>query len=346
MAADGDQGLDTDQKIRRSAARTLLNWVTGLAALGVIAGWGSTGVYYTQPGEAAVVLHLGRYYETVRDEGLHWRFPAPLGYHDTINVSEVRRLEFGLGSEGFEADRDAEPIHEHEVQTSDSNIVIPRYVVQYKIGDAFTYLYSLKDPTRTLKDASQAAMREAIGRYGIDEVLASNRQGIEEDAKRTLEAMVARYARKNGGATGFEILSMRLQSVQPPPKVQAAFDDVVAAKQDKDRALSVAAGDADEIRERAGAQAVELRESARAYKDAKVIEASGEAKRFELLLAEYQNARGVTRRRLYFETMESFMQGVEMFVVEPDAVQLMPLLSLPNQSLPGTRATSGDGEGR
>ena len=78
----------------------------------------------------------------------------------------------------------------------------------------------------------------------------------------------------------------------------------------------------------------------------KIFQLEATLNRFELLRAEYQNARGVTRRRLYFETMESFMQGVEMFVVEPDAVQLMPLLSLPNQSLPGTRATSGDGEGR
>ena len=100
MASDSDEGLNTDQQIRRSAARTLLNWATGLAALGVIVGWGSSGAYYTQPGEAAVVLHLGRYYETVRDEGLHWRFPAPLGYHDTINVSDVSPALRSRGAAG------------------------------------------------------------------------------------------------------------------------------------------------------------------------------------------------------------------------------------------------------
>ncbi len=335
MAKDSDEALNTDQKIRRSAARTVLNWFAVLVALGVIGGWGSTGIYYTQPGEGAVVLYLGRYHDTVRDEGMHWHLPAPLGYHDTLRVSEVRRLEFGLEPEEFDADdQDVEPIHEHEIQTSDSNIVIPRYVVQYKVGDAFTYLYSLRNPTATLRDAAQAAMREVVGRHGIDEVLSSNRSGIERAAKETLEEMLARYSRQEGGKSAFEILRVGLQSVQPPPKVQDAFDDVVAAKQDKDRRVSVAQGDAKEIRERASAQAVELTESAEAYRDAKVIEATGEAKRFELLVAEYRNAREVTRRRLYFEAMESVLQGVDKFVVEPETVQMLPMLSLPNQSVP------------
>ena len=141
MSVPGDDDLDKDQEIRRSAARTVFNWFAVLLALGIIGARGSTGVYYTQPGEAAVVLVLGRYHETVHVEGIHWRYPAPLGYHDTLNVSEVRRLEFGFDRDDLgRAEQDVVRIHENEVQTTDSNIVIARYVVQYRVQNPFTYL--------------------------------------------------------------------------------------------------------------------------------------------------------------------------------------------------------------
>jgi len=331
--ADGDD-LNTDQKIRRSAARSLLNGTITLIALGVIGGWASTGLYYNEPGETSVVLFLGVHSDTVRDEGWQWRFPVPIGSHDVVNTSEVRRIGFGIEDDGFAEGRgDAVLIDENEVQTSDSNIVIPRYVVQYRVGDPFTYLYSLMDPTQTLRDAAQAATREVIGQHPIDDVLQRNKAAIELAAKRTLEEILQRYGREEGSKAAFQILGIQFQNVEAPQEVRAAFDDVVAAKQDKDRAVSVAEGDAREIRERANAEAVELTESAEAYKQAKVIEATGKAKRFELLLAEYSNAREVTRQRLYFETMESVMQGVDKFIVEPETVQMLPMLSLPQQSV-------------
>ena len=324
--------MNTEQKVRRSAARALMNGTVALIALGVIAGWVSTGLYYNEPGETSVVLFLGVHSDTVRDEGWQWRFPVPLGAHAVVNTSGVRRIGFGVEDQGFaKGHDDAVLIDENEVQTSDSNIVIPRYVVQYRVGDPFTYLYSLMDPTQTLRDAAQAATREVIGRHPIDDVLEDKKSEIEREAKKTLEEILVRYAREDDGKVAFQILMIQFQAVQAPANVQAAFDDVVAAKQDKDRAVSVAEGDAREIREQATAEAAEVTESAQAYKEAKVIEATGEAQRFELLLAEYNNAREVTRQRLYFETMESVMQNVNKFVVEPDTVQMLPMLSLPPQ---------------
>ncbi len=344
MSGGGDDQLNTDQKIRRSAARSLFNGFIVLLALGVIGTWGSTGYYYTQPGEAAVVLFLGRYHETVYDEGIHWRYPVPLGDHKTLNVTELRRLEFGLErDDSVSANSDIVDLHQNEVQTSDSNIVIPSYVVQYRVKDPFTYLYSLKEPVQTLRDAAQAAMREVIGQHGIDEVLSSNRSGIEAAARSVLEEILSRYSRGEGREAAFEIRSFQLQSSQPPAQVQDAFDDVVAAKQDKDRSRSVAEGDARETRERASAEAVELSESAIAYREAKVLEATGAAVRFELLLAEYQNAKGVTRQRLYYEAMEDFMGGVNKIVVDPDTVQMLPMLSLPNPFRPAVSAPAVEG---
>ena len=108
MSDDQDDELDTDQKIRRSAARTFANWLAILAALGLIGSWAWTGIYYTNPGEAAVVLLLGRYHDTIRDEGLHWAFPIPLGTVETLNATEVRTLTFGASgmTDGVIADGD------------------------------------------------------------------------------------------------------------------------------------------------------------------------------------------------------------------------------------------------
>jgi membrane protease subunit HflK len=348
VAASGDDNLNTDQKIRRSAARTLFNSLIVIISLGVMGAWGSTGLYYTEPGESTVVLVLGRYHETVENDGWNWRLPAPLGGHQTLNVNEMRRMEFGFDDDDrAKMDLDVVQVQENEVQTSDSNIVIPRYVVQYRVKNLFTYLYSLKDPRQTLRDASQSAMREVIGRHGIDEVLASNRLAIEIGAKEILEEILTRYARLEGDESAFDIRSIQLQSSQPPAQVQDAFDDVVAAKQDKDRVVSVAQGDAREIRERADAKSVELVESANGFKGAKVLKATGEAARFELLLAEYSSAKDVTRQRLYFETMEEIMGDIEKVVVDPGTAQVLPMLSFPNRRVeapaPVGAATSAKG---
>jgi len=326
---EGD-GLDTDQRIRHSATRIFLNGFAILVALGIIGAWASTGIYYTEPGEAAVVLVLGRYHDTVNREGMHWALPAPLGFVETVNVTQVRRLEFG------KADRDRAitsgdevQIHKDEVQTADSNIVLPVYVIQYQINDPFTYLYRLQNPTKTLRDATQAAMREVVGQHDIDEVLASNRQGIEDAARAVLEDTMAAYVDGDRTRSPFKIRAIQLQSVQPPPEVQQAFDDVVAARQDKDRAVSVAEGDSLEIREQANAESVEIAQGAVAYRDAKVFQAEGEAARFEALLAAYRDSKSVTRQRLYFEAMEEILPHVEKFVVEPNVVQMLPMFSYP-----------------
>ncbi len=120
-----------DQKIRRGVGKTILNWFVVLLALGVIGGWISTGVYYTEPGEAAVVLVLGRYHITEYDEGLHWRWPAPLGDHETVNVSEMRRVEFGVDNEsGANFDRKVCVRVENESHTSESKNADPTNVFQ------------------------------------------------------------------------------------------------------------------------------------------------------------------------------------------------------------------------
>jgi len=286
----------------------------------------SGGFYQLEPGEAAVVLRLGRYDRTVTEPGLKWHLPAPLEYAETVNVTEIRRARFGLQGDVAPAPGVQTANFESAIQTADSNIVNLSYVLQYRVDDAFAFLYGMASPDTTLHDATQAAVREVVGRRSVDAVLSAERASLQVEAREILEELLASYFTNPDVRSAFEIRAIQLQVVQPPAAVQDAFDDVIAAQQDGTRAVSVAQGDAREIKERAGAEAVEIVEAARGYRDALVLDARGEATRFEALVVEYQRAPQVTRRRLYLETMERVLPGVEKLVIEPDTVSLFPML--------------------
>jgi membrane protease subunit HflK len=212
------------------------------------------------------------------------------------------------------------------MQTADSNIVNLGYVLQYKVDDAFAYLYAMANPRETLFDATRSAVREVVGRMTVDEVLSSSRKQIETRAGEILRARIADYFGSVNAGPAFQVNGIRLQVVQPPAQVQQAFDDVIAARQDEERAVSVAQGDAREMQERANAKATELEQSSLAYKQVKIFDAQGRTARFAALLVEYRRASEVTRSRLYLEAMEEVLPGVEMIILESGAVSIVPLL--------------------
>ncbi len=345
--ADGDESSSgSGDPIRRQVARTVANWVVVGVSLAVIAGWASTGFYTLDPGEAAVILRLGSYSRTVLEPGPRLHLPPPLEYAEKVNVIEIRREKFG-----FEETKDVEPgaetaTFETAIQTADQNIVNLSYVVQYRIDDPFSFLYGLASPDETLRDAAQASVREVVGAKNVDGVLSAERGQIEDEAEMILQSTLADYfsSTEIANESAFRIDRVSLQIVQPPAPVQEAFDDVVAAQQDEARSTSLAQGDAQEILQRAEAEAQELLESATAYKQAKILEAKGEADRFVALYQEYARAPEVTRRRLYLETMEQVMPGIEKLIVEPDTVNMLPFFPLSGTGGPGTSASREDGE--
>jgi membrane protease subunit HflK len=324
----------TDERIRRQVGRTIANWAALLLSLGIIVGWGVTGFFQLEPGEGAVILLVGQYDRTVSQPGLKWHLPPPLESHEILNVQEIRRERFGFSEASEAVPGEATATFETAIQTADSNIVNLAYVVQYRVADAFPFLYGLADPNQTLRDAAQAAVREVVGRKTIEQVLSDDRAGIQDEARSILQTTLDDYlaGTRFEGLSAFDIGMVVLQVVQPPAPVQDAFDDVVSAQQDSDRAVSEARGDAREILERAEAEAREKIESAEGYKQAKILEARGEATRFSALYTEYARAPEVTRRRLYLETMEQIMPSVEKLVVDPDSVSLLPFFPRPGQS--------------
>jgi membrane protease subunit HflK len=325
--AGDDEDLGTDGRIRSQVGRTALNWVVVGLSLATIGAWAWTGIYQLDPGEAAVVLRLGKYNRTVSEPGLKWLLPAPLEYASVVNVTEIRRQEFGAGKSLDGEARD------YSIQTVDSNIVNLRYVMTYQVDDAFSFVFGMASPDETLHDAAQAAVRQVVGQRNIDAVLSGQRQSIEDEAHMVLTENLESYF-PGENRSPFQIQAIQFQIVQPPAQVQAAFDDVVAAQQDEVRAVSVARGDAREISARADAKAVELEEQSQAYKDSMISKSRGEADRFSALVAEYERSPEVTRRRLYLETMEQVLPRVEMLIVEPNTVNMFPVLPQQRETSP------------
>jgi membrane protease subunit HflK len=321
----------TEERVRRSVARTVGGALVLVALLAGLAFWASFGVYRLDPGEAAVILRLGRYADTEVREGLRWHLPPPIETREIVNVGSIARQEFGEAAAAAAAAA-APPVAEGEVkseamseatmQTGDNNIVHLEFVVQYRVGKPFEALYRIADQRDTLRDSAQAAMREVVGRNTIDGVLSEKRGAVEGEALELLQSLLDRYE------SGLYVLSVQLQEVQPPQPVRAAFDDVIAAAQDRNRAVNEAQGYANEVLPQARAEAAEATEQALGYRQSKIAQAEGDAQRFTAVAAEYQKAPEVTRKRLYLETMEAVLPDVEKVVIEPGTASVLPYLPI------------------
>jgi membrane protease subunit HflK len=322
-----DKNSSEAEAAGRGVTRTILNTLVLLASLAVLMGWASQGLYQLDPGESAVILRLGAYDRTQVIEGWGWHWPPPLESREIVNTRELRTESFGgqatRSTPGIPVDEEeteiADQIRRDAVQTGDGNIINVAYELQYKVGDPYDAI---------LHDATEAAMRTVVGKKTIDAVLSQDRSEIEREAGQLLESMLGSYLADVDHATAFDVGRINLEKPQAPEAVREAFADVVSAGQDEKRSSLEALGDAQEILERARSEVAELFEQAEAYKSAKIIEATGEATRFKTLLVEYQNAPEVTRRRLYLETMEEILPGVEKMVVEPNTVNMLPVLPL------------------
>ncbi|MBS1107155.1 MAG: HflK protein [Deltaproteobacteria bacterium] len=308
-----------EERVRKSVARTIANLTVLLISLGVLGAWAYFGIYQLEPGQAAVILRFGKYVHTVSQPGLRWHLPPPIEDHEVVNVASIDREEFGYRT------GDAEPTSEEKLeaamQTSDANIVHLSFVVQYRIKDAFQARYRIADPRPVLRDAAQAAVRGVVGRNTIDDVLSEKRGIVETETQEVLQDTLDHYE------SGLAVLGIELQDVQPPESVRAAFDDVLGAVQDRNRTVNEAQGYANEVLPKSRAQSVELIESARGYRDARIAEATGQASRFRAIASEYQKAPEVVRTRLFLETMEDVLPSVRTVIVEPGTA-VMPYLPL------------------
>ncbi|MFH1851092.1 MAG: FtsH protease activity modulator HflK [Candidatus Neomarinimicrobiota bacterium] len=285
--------------------------------------WGLTGIYVVGPDEVGVVRTFGKA-TRMAQSGLNWHFPYPIEVVDTPKVTEVKRIEIGFrtyGKEGYQK-------HEREslMLTGDENIVDAELIVQYKIKDPQAYLFNFVKPEITVREAGEASLRTIIGEHKIDEALTDGKFVIQEEAKELCQSILDKYQ------TGIQVVAVQLQNVSPPQQVVAAFKDVASAKEDKNRMINQAEGYRNDIIPKARGEGQARIEEAQGYMEARIKRAEGDATKFTAILKEYNKAKAVTETRLYLETMEEILPGIQKYVV-PDKTSgnLINLLNLDGQ---------------
>jgi modulator of FtsH protease HflK len=288
--------------------------------VGLVAGvalmlWLGTGFFIVQEGQQGVILQFGKYKTTV-GAGFNWRFPYPIQTHEVVSASQLRSVEIGRGSVVK-----ATALKESSMLTEDENIIDVRFAVQYRVKDAQEYLFNNREVEQTVIQASETAVREIVGKSKMDVVLYEGRERVAIDLSTLIQQIVDRYK------TGVIIASVTMQNVQPPEQVQAAFDDAVKAGQDRERAKNEGQAYANDVIPRARGAAARLAQEADAHRSRVVATAEGDSDRFRQVLAEYSKAPGVTRDRMYIETMQQVYSNVSKVMV--DSKQGSNLLYLP-----------------
>ena len=311
--------------------------------------WAGTGFYTVGPDEQAVLRFFGKKSGTASG-GLHWYYPAPIGKRNVVAVTTTRRLELGFrsGADGFTVAQSV--TNESLMITKDVNIVDVQAVVQYKISNLTDFLFNVDDPGdadrgipagqpdgRTLRDIAESALRQVVGARNIDDVLTTEKEQVQTEVLLIMRQLAKDYE------SGIDVLQVLLQNVNPPLEVQSAFEDVVRAREDKERLINLAqAYEASEIPKATG-EAAKVTEAAEGFKTGRIARAQGEADGFEAILEGYLLSPDVTRQRLYLEAMEEVLPGVTKFILSDSGV--LPFLPL-SGSTSGAGTIIGAGGGQ
>jgi len=308
----------------------------GLIAL-LIAGvaviiWSATGFYTVGPDQEAAIRTFGKF-TGLTSQGLHWYWPAPIGTRNVVRVTNTRRLELGFRSGADSLGPASSRPEESLMITGDGNIVDVQAVVQYRITNLRDFLFEVDDPGesdrgvragepdgRTLRDVAETALRQVVGTRPIDDVLTTEKERVQTDVLLKMRELLGFYR------TGIEVQQVLLQNVNPPRDVQEAFEDVLKAREDRDRTINLAeAYKADQIPKASG-QARRIFEEAQGFSQGRIARARGEADGFKAVLEGYRRSPDVTRQRLYLEAIEEILPGMRKFILSDRGV--LPLLQL------------------
>jgi modulator of FtsH protease HflK len=302
-----------------------VGWIAAIL-IGILLVVGLWMSYYTVgPESQGVVRRFGKYLQTV-DPGLHFKLPFGI---DTVTVLPTRRqlkLEFGFATPGYitnpiQAGRD--PDAEKSMVTGDLNAALVEWVVQYRIEDPSQYLFEVRNPGETLRDLSEAAMREVVGDRTVDELITIGRQDIEVEALARMQELSKRYH------LGIRVDQVQLKNVNPPREVQASFNEVNKAQQDRENAINIANGEYNKVVPKAKGEADQTVRAAEGYRFKRVNEAEGDVAAFTAVLQQYIKAPEITRTRLYLETMSEILpQTGQKIIVDESLRQLLPVLPL------------------
>lgn len=275
----------------------------------IVAIWLSTGFFIVQEGQQGVITQFGRYHSTV-GAGFNWRIPYPIQRHELVFVTQIRSVD--VGRENIVK---ATGLRESAMLTEDENILEIKFAVQYRLTDARAYLFEIKNPTDTVVQAAETAVREVVGKMKMDAAMSEERDQIGPRIRVIMQRILDQYK------VGIEVVGINLQQggVRPPEQVQSAFDDVLKAGQERERAKNEAEAYANDVVPRAVGAASRLKQEADGYKSRIVSQAQGDAQRFKSLVTEYQKAPQVMRDRMYIDAMQQIYTNTTKVLIDTKA---------------------------
>ena len=274
--------------------------------------WLGSGIYTVRQDEQAVVFRFGEAV-TLSDPGIHYHWPAPIERVEKERVSEVKRLEVGFRTISVSPTPRYQKVTAESVMlTGDENIVDVELIVQYRIRDLEAYLFRVNDQRKAIKDVTEAALRQVIGQHTIDEALTEGKLVIQEEIQLQVQEVLDLYN------LGVRVDQAKLQTVSVPQEVDHAFKDVASAREDRERSRNEAEAYRNDIIPKTRGEAEKMIREAEAYTVERVKRSQGDADRFVEVLKEYRKAKDVTETRLYLETMEKILPGMQKFIVESD----------------------------
>ena len=285
--------------------------------------WMASGIFTVGPDEQGIIRRFGKYDRTA-PPGIGYHMPSPIEKLSKPKITQIKRVEVGFRTiDPGPPARYREVLKEALMLTSDENIIEVQLVVQYRIKDAVNYLFNVRDVEKTVRDVSEASIREVIGRTKIIDALTVAHAKIQLEVRDLLQKVLDSYK------SGLQIMTVQLQDVKPPAEVVAAFKDVVSATKDKRKTINEARGYQEKILPDARGEAARIIRAANAYQDSKIKHALGDANKFLQILREYNKAKNITRKRLYLETMESILPEMDKFIIDSKSqgnlLQFLPI---------------------
>jgi len=282
-------------------------------------------IYSIGPDEVGVIQRFGKYITTT-EPGLHGKLPFGIDKVTPVKVKRVFKQEFGMRTlrSGVKTQYSTGSyLDESLMLTGDLNILDVRWIVQFKVKDPVQLLFNTRSPDNNVRDISEVIMRRFVGDYSVDDVLSAKREEIDDLAHIETQKILDKYK------TGIQIVTVKLQDVNPPDEVKPAFNEVNEAKQERDRVINQARQAYNKVIPQARGEAKKTIQESEGYALDKINRAKGEAGRFSAVLTAYKKAPDVTRRRLYLETMmEVLPDAKEKYIIDPKQSSILPLLNL------------------
>ena len=295
--------------------------------------WLATGFYVVDEGEEALVIRFGKY-ERTAVTGLNYHLPSPIEYIIKEKVDTLRKEDIGFrsASSRFSSTSSNNNVPQESLMlTGDENIVDINFIVQWKITNLKNFIFNIYNTRDTVRNVSESAMREVIGVTTIDKAITDGRSEVESETKNLVQKILNSYK------SGVEITSLKLLKAEPPVEVIDAFRDVQTAKTDKEREINRALAFVNEVIPRARGEAAKITLESEAYRAEAVERAEGEVGRFNLVYNQYKLAKEITKKRLYLESMEQILQGVDKIIVDnnknsPGVLPYLPLNQLDSKN--------------